>query len=61
MKVWVVLDQLATPDGDDGDVDLAAVHASREGAEANLTPDGSHGAKSDSPRQRFAVEMELLP
>lgn len=58
MKVWVVMDQLATDDDGDYDVDLVAVHLSQEGANANLTPDGSAGLKFTSPRYRYVVETD---
>lgn len=61
MKVWVVMDQLLFDDDGNSDVDIAAVHASREGAEANLVPDETAGMMFTSPRERYVVEMELLP
>ena len=66
MKVWVVMEQLAIFDGDDGDIDLAAVHASREGAEGNLTvteenAGGCKGPFRSGSRERYIMEMEVLP
>jgi hypothetical protein len=55
------MDQLATPDDGDDDVDIAAVHLSKEGAEGNLTPDGTCGGKFTSERRRYIVEMDALP
>jgi len=57
-KVHVVMEEY--PEDDDGDYnrDVEAVHASREGAEANLTPEISTVGYS---RVRYIVEMELLP
>jgi hypothetical protein len=58
MKVYVVMESWAVPDDGDWDIDIEAVHASREGAEGNLTPgrDGGGGA-----RERYILEMEVLP
>lgn len=54
MKIWVVMEQYEQDDDGDWDRDIAAVHASREGAEANLTPEGQWHV-------RDIVEMDLLP
>lgn len=59
-RVWVVMEQLVEDDDGDSDVGLAAVHASHEGAKANLTPDGWCGSKG-GPHERYIVEMEVLP
>ena len=61
VKVYVVMDQLAMDDDGDSDVDLAAVHLTRQGAEGNLTPDGTCGRKGPGQRERYIAEMEVLP
>lgn len=58
MKVFVVMEEY--PEDDDGDYnrEIEAVHASRPGAESNLTPEVNEPGYR---RKRYIVEMELLP
>lgn len=61
MKVWVILEQFSVDDDGDFAVELIAVHASEEGAEADLIPDYATSGHSWGSRERYVVEMDVLP
>lgn len=61
MKVWVVMEQYVTDDDGDWATEIEAVHATKEGAEGNLTPDYAKTGHLSGTRERFIVEMDVLP
>jgi hypothetical protein len=61
MKVWVVMEQYAQDDDGDWAIELEAVHLSEEGVNANLTPDYAKTGHMPGTRERYAVEMDVLP
>jgi len=61
LRVWVVLEQYAQDDDGDWNVELEAVHRTPEGAQANLAPDYETTGYRPGSRERWAVEMDVLP
>lgn len=52
--VFAVMEQWAIPDNGDRGITLEAIHATRQGAEANLSPADPSGL-----RERFVVSVEV--